>query len=146
MQIKIVNKSPFELPQYETSGAAAFDIKANLGQDVTYEIQPGFALLIPTGLYVELPEGTELQIRSRSGLAFKRYVIVLNAPGTIDSDYRGEIKVILMNIGSTPYIVSHGDRIAQGVISPVIKAQWVPVEELTNTQRGAGGFGSTGYR
>lgn len=144
MQIKIVNKSPFELPKYETTGSAAFDIKASLGEGKSIEIYPGGVMLIPTDLFVELPEGTELQIRSRSGLASKYKIIVLNAPGTIDSDYRGEIKIILMNLHTGPYIVSHGDRIAQGVLAPCLQAEWKEVQELSETERGTGGFGSTG--
>lgn len=144
MQVKIINKSPFELPKYETTGSAAFDIRANLGKDMTIEIYPGGVMVIPTGLYVELPPGIELQLRSRSGLASKYKIIVLNAPGTIDSDYRGEIKIILMNLHAGPYMVSHGDRIAQGVVAPYIKAEWKEVQELSETERGTGGFGSTG--
>jgi len=144
MKVKIVNKSPFELPQYETPGAAAFDIRASLSKDMSVEIYPGETALIDTDLYVELPPGTELQIRSRSGFAAKHKIIVLNAPGTIDSDYRGQIKIILMNLSTKPYLVSHGDRIAQGVLAPCIKAEWEEVSTLSDTERGEGGFGHTG--
>lgn len=146
MQVKIINKSPFELPQYETEGASAFDLRANLGEDKSIEIMSGGVMAVPTGLFIELPEGTEMQVRTRSGLAFKRHLFVLNSPGTIDSDYRGEIKIILMNANSGPCIISHGDRIAQGVVMPYIKVQWKKVDQLSDTTRGAGGFGSTGIK
>jgi dUTP pyrophosphatase len=130
------------LPKYETSGSAGLDIKAFIPSDMA--IPPMGRVKIPTGLFLEIPEGYEAQIRPRSGLAYKWGISILNSPGTIDSDYRGELEVILINIGSEPFTVKNGDRIAQMVISPVVRASVAEVERLSETKRGSGGFGSTG--
>ncbi|USN15449.1 dUTP pyrophosphatase [Brevundimonas phage vB_BpoS-Kikimora] len=130
------------MPAYESEQAAGMDLRAAL--DTTILIEPGRAALVPTGFNVAVPAGYELQVRSRSGLAAKRSVFVMNAPGTIDADYRGEIKVILHNAGAEPFLVERGDRIAQAVVSPVVQGRWVSVKTLSATQRGVGGFGSTG--
>ncbi len=142
--VKIVNKSNNQLPSYATGGAAGMDIRASLEATVT--LQPLERELIPTGLFIELPEGYEAQIRPRSGLAIKQGITCLNTPGTIDSDYRGEIKVILVNLGNAAQQVSNGDRIAQMVIAKTEKAALIAVEELNGTQRGSGGFGHTGIQ
>lgn len=140
--INIVNKSANPLPEYATEGSAGMDLRANLDGPVT--LQTLERLLIPTGLFIELPEGYEAQIRPRSGLAIKQGITCLNTPGTIDSDYRGEIKVILINLGKEPQTLQNGDRIAQMIISKVEKANLELVQELNDTQRGDGGFGHTG--
>lgn len=140
--VQIVNKSTNPLPAYATAGAAGMDIRANLEQSVTLQSLERF--LVPTGLFIELPHGFEAQIRPRSGLAIKQGITCLNTPGTIDSDYRGEIKVILINLGNEPQVIHHGDRIAQMVISKVENADLILVEELGASVRGAGGFGHTG--
>jgi dUTP pyrophosphatase len=140
--IHIVNKSANPLPEYATGGSAGMDLRANLAEQVT--LQSLERLLIPTGLFIQLPDGYEAQIRPRSGLAIKHGITCLNTPGTIDSDYRGEIKVILINLGKEPQTLHNGDRIAQMVISKVEKAGLILVEELNDTQRGEGGFGHTG--
>jgi dUTP pyrophosphatase len=132
------------LPSYETSGAAGADIRANLPDRGTVELAPGARALIPTGLRIEIPAGYEVQIRPRSGLALKHGITLPNTPGTIDSDYRGPLGVILMNAGQESFTVAHGDRIAQMVVAPVLQARFEPVESLSDTTRGAGGFGSTG--
>ena len=142
MTIKVVNKSGNDLPKFETAGAAGADLKAFLSGNVV--LQPNQRLLIPTGLFFEIPKGYEIQIRSRSGLASKYGVIVLNSPGTIDSDYRGEVKVLLYNSGDEPFKIMNGDRIAQAVIAKVEQAKFLQVETLDTTERGEGGFGSTG--
>ena len=142
MKVKIVNKSRFALPEYQTPLSAGLDIRANLDESVT--LQPLERAMIPTGLYVELPEGCEMQIRPRSGLAAKHGVTVLNSPGTIDADYRGEIKVILVNLSNTPFTIEAGERIAQMIVARYEQIEWVAAEELSSTERGAGGFGSTG--
>lgn len=142
MTIKIINRSPYELPEYQTESAAGMDLKANLEAPVTLESLE--RKIIPTGLYMELPEGYEAQIRPRSGLAAKQGITVLNSPGTIDADYRGEIGVILANLSSDKVVISPGDRIAQMVIAKHERAQWVAVTTLGDTDRGSGGFGSTG--
>lgn len=142
MKVKIVNNSRFALPEYQTPLSAGLDIRANLDDSVT--LQPLERALIPTGLFVELPEGYEMQIRPRSGLAAKHGVTVLNSPGTIDADYRGEIKVILVNLSSNPFTIEAGERIAQMVVARHEQIEWEAVEELGATERGAGGFGSTG--
>ena len=143
MKVKIVNKSGFDLPKYETEGAAAFDIRAIINQGVT-DIMPGEQMNIDTGLYFEIPKGYELQIRGRSGNAFRHGIGIVHGVGTIDSDYRGEVKVCLINHGEEVFYINHSDRIAQGVIAPIIQAEWEEVEELDTTERGTGGFGSTG--
>lgn len=142
MKVKIVNKSRFALPEYQTPLSAGLDIRANLDESVT--LQPLERAMIPTGLYVELPEGCEMQIRPRSGLAAKHGVTVLNSPGTIDADYRGEIKVILVNLSNTPFTIEAGERIAQMIVARYEQIEWEAAEELSSTERGAGGFGSTG--
>ncbi len=131
-----------ELPSYQSAGAAGADLRAHLAEDLV--IPPGTRAVVPTGLRLEIPEGYEGQVRPRSGLAAKAGVTVLNAPGTVDSDYRGEVGVILVNLGAEPFRVRHGDRIAQLVIAPVVRAGFVRAEEVGGTARGSGGFGSTG--
>ena len=142
MKVKIVNKSRFALPEYQTPLSAGLDIRANLDEPVT--LQPLERAMIPTGLYVELPEGCEMQIRPRSGLAAKHGITVLNSPGTIDADYRGEIKVILVNLSNEPFTIEAGERIAQMIVARYEQIEWEAAEELSSTERGAGGFGSTG--
>lgn len=142
MKVKIVNKSPFDTPFYATEKSAGMDIKANIETPIT--LAPLERAMVPTGLYIALPEGTEAQIRPRSGLAAKHGVTVLNTPGTIDADYRGEIKVILVNLSSTEFIINPGERIAQMVVARYEKVEWDSVELLDETERGVGGFGSTG--
>lgn len=131
------------LPTYETQGAAGLDLRAALPQS-DLELAPGGRGLVPTGLVLALPPGSEGQVRPRSGLALRHGVTVLNAPGTIDADYRGEVQVLLVNLGQEPFIIRHGDRIAQLIVAPVAQARLVEVESLDDTVRGAGGFGSTG--
>ena len=142
MEIKIINTSSNKLPQYETEGSAGMDIRANLDEAVT--LKPLERTLIPTGLFMEIPKGYEVQVRPRSGLAFKRGLTLVNTPGTIDSDYRGEIKVIMINLSDEQQTVSPGERIAQMVVAKYEQAVWKEVEQLSVTERGAGGFGSTG--
>lgn len=142
MQINIINKSEHPLPAYETAHAAGMDLRANITETVT--LAPLQRILIPTGLFIELPVGYEAQIRPRSGLAFKHGITVLNSPGTIDADYRGEIKVLLINLGSEPFEIKHGERIAQMIIAKHETANWQVVEQLSETTRGASGYGSTG--
>ncbi|MEM9349154.1 MAG: dUTP diphosphatase [Pseudomonadota bacterium] len=135
------------LPSYETAGAAGADLRANLPEDEREDgltLAPGSRALIPTGLRLEIPVGHEIQIRPRSGLALKHGLSLPNSPGTIDADYRGPLGVILINLGAEPYTVSHGERIAQMVLVPVLRASFEEVSALSNTERGAGGFGSTG--
>lgn len=142
IEVKIVNTSSNQLPQYESVGASGLDVKANLKEPIelgVFEVK-----VIPTGYFVEIPEGYEIQVRSRSGLAAKSGIIVLNSPGTIDSDYRGEIGVILINLGTQKFTINNGDRIAQLVLCPVEKIQWDNVICLGSTERNSGGFGSTG--
>jgi dUTP pyrophosphatase len=142
MKVKIVNKSRFALPEYQTPLSAGLDIRANLDEPVT--LQPLERAMIPTGLFVELPEGCEMQIRPRSGLAAKHGITVLNSPGTIDADYRGEIKVILVNLSNEPFTIEAGERIAQMIVARYEQIEWEAAKELSSTERGAGGFGSTG--
>ena len=142
MKVKIVNHSKHALPEYQTPLSAGLDIRANLDESVT--LRPLERAMIPTGLFVELPEGCEMQIRPRSGLAAKHGVTVLNSPGTIDADYRGEIKVILVNLSNTPFTIEAGERIAQMIVARYEQIEWEAAEELSSTERGAGGFGSTG--
>lgn len=150
MRVQIVNKSSNPLPTYSTAYSAGMDIRANLkndeGNDEIISIAPGERVLIPTGLYIQLPYGYEAQIRPRSGLALKYGITVLNTPGTIDADYRGEIGVCLINHGNDTFDVHHGDRIAQIVFAQVEQAALVEVSELVNTKRGDGGFGHTGIK
>ncbi len=140
--VKIINQSDNKTPQYATAGSAGMDIRANLISPITLE--PLQRFMVPTGLYIELPSGYEAQVRPRSGLANKQGITCLNSPGTIDSDYRGEIKAILINLSSQQQTINHGDRIAQIIISKVEKAEWQEVEQLNETARGEGGFGHTG--
>ncbi len=142
MLIKIINTSTNSLPAYETAFAAGMDLKAFIAEPIV--LKPMERALIPTGLFMELPIGFEAQVRPRSGLAFKHGITVLNSPGTIDADYRGEIKVLLVNLGTEHFTVQNGERIAQMVIAKHETAQWEQVTELSSTNRGAGGYGSTG--
>lgn len=140
--VKIINKSANPLPAYATAEAAGMDLRASLETAIT--LQPLERILIPTGLFIELPTGYEAQIRPRSGLAIKQGLTLLNTPGTIDADYRGEIKIIMINLSNEPQAIAPGERIAQMVIAPFVQARLQPVELLTETERGAGGFGHTG--
>ena len=142
MEVKIVNQSTNELPAYSTALSAGMDLRANLDSPVV--LKPLERTLVPTGLFIELPVGFEAQIRPRSGLALKKGITVLNSPGTIDADYRGEIKVILVNLSNEEFVINHGERICQMVVSKHETVAWKPVEVLEETQRGAGGFGHTG--
>lgn len=144
MKVKIVNQSRHPLPTYETTGSAGMDIRAQLDDPVV--LQPLERTLIPTGLYIELPQGYEAQIRPRSGLAAKKGITVANAPGTIDSDYRGEIKVIVINLSNDTHTLQDGERVAQMVIAKHEQVGWEEVDQLTGTERGAGGFGHTGTK
>ena len=144
MQLRIVNKSKHALPEYETAASAGMDLRANLDEPLT--LLPLQRVLVPTGLFIELPVGYEAQVRPRSGLAFKHGIGVLNSPGTIDADYRGEIKVILVNLSDQSFKIQDGERIAQMVISAHVQAQLEEVELLSETKRGAGGFGHTGHK
>ncbi len=144
MKINIINKSQHALPSYETIASAGMDLRANLTQPIV--IEPMERALIPTGLFMELPIGYEAQVRPRSGLALKKGITCLNSPGTIDADYRGEVGVILANLSKETFVVENGERIAQMVIAKHERAEWVAVEELSTTERGAGGFGSTGVK
>lgn len=140
--VKIINNSTNALPAYETIGSSGMDLRANLSQPVN--LLPMQRALIPTGLFIELPLGYEAQVRPRSGLAIKHGITCLNTPGTIDSDYRGELKIILINLSSEPFAIQHGERIAQMIIQPVVKAAWEEVKILNESKRGEGGFGHTG--
>ncbi|MBE0676573.1 MAG: dUTP diphosphatase [Bacteroidales bacterium] len=142
MKVKVVNKSKHELPQYGTGLSAGMDIRANLDKPVL--LLPGARTLVPTGLYIELPEGYEAQIRPRSGLALKKGITVLNSPGTIDADYRGEVGIILVNLSDEPFKINDGERICQMIISKHESIRWEETDEIGETQRGAGGFGHTG--
>ena len=133
------------LPAYETPGSAGMDLRAAVPEDEPLLLKPGARLLAPTGLCMAIPLGYEVQVRPRSGLAAKAGVTCLNTPGTIDSDYRGEVKVILINLGAEDFVIRRGDRIAQMVVAPVAQASWAEVDDLDATTRGAGGFGSTGH-
>jgi dUTP pyrophosphatase len=133
------------LPAYETSGSAGMDLRAAVPEEESLLLKPGARLLAPTGLCMAIPQGYEVQVRPRSGLAAKAGVTCLNTPGTVDSDYRGEVKVILINLGAEDFVIRRGDRIAQMVVAPVAQAVWVEVDDLDETGRGAGGFGSTGH-
>lgn len=144
MKVKIVNQSSNPLPQYATPGSSGMDLRAHLEQSM--EVRPMERVLVPTGLFIELPEGYEAQIRPRSGLAWKQGITCLNTPGTIDADYRGEIKVILINLDTTAHLIHPGDRIAQMVIQPVQQIGWEPVDQLNTSERNEGGFGSTGKK
>ncbi len=143
MKIKIVNKSNNPLPQYATVSSAGADLRANLETEI--QLKPMERTMVPTGIFIELPRGHEAQVRPRSGLAVKKGITVLNSPGTIDADYRGEVKVILINLSNDTATIAPGERIAQMIISRHEQAEWVETDELSQTQRGAGGFGSTGH-
>ncbi len=142
MQIEIINRSKHPIPKYETILSAGMDLYANLEESIV--LKPMQRTLVKTGLFIALPDNYEAQIRPRSGLSYKKGITVLNSPGTIDADYRGEIGVILINLSEENFIVEDGERVAQMVIAPYIKAKWTEVEELASTDRGEGGFGSTG--
>ena len=142
LKIKLINTSNNPSPSYSTALSAGVDLRANLTTAIT--LQPGERALIPTGLSIELPDGYEAQVRPRSGLAYKHGISVLNSPGTIDADYRGDIGVILINLGQEEFKVNHGERIAQMVVAPYTQVQFIESETLSETQRGAGGFGSSG--
>jgi dUTP pyrophosphatase len=144
MKINIINQSKHALPAYETVASAGMDLRANLSECLL--LKSGERLLVPTGLFIALPEGYEAQIRPRSGLAFKHGITVLNSPGTIDADYRGELKVLLINHGAEDFEIKDGERIAQMVIAAHARIEWNSVTELEETERGAGGFGSTGKK
>ncbi|MFD1161280.1 MULTISPECIES: dUTP diphosphatase [Hwangdonia] len=144
MQIKIINKSNHDLPHYETIASAGMDLRANISESRT--LKPLERSIVGTGLFIELPIGFEAQVRPRSGLAAKKGITVLNAPGTIDADYRGEIGVILVNLSNEDFVINNGERIAQLVIAKHDRAEWIEVEELSETSRGEGGFGSTGTK
>ena len=144
MKIKIINKSKHELPSYATHAAAGMDLRANLDEPIVLKSLE--RTLVPTGLFIELPVGYEAQIRPRSGLAFKNGLTVLNSPGTIDADYRGEVKVILVNLSKEDFTINDGERVAQMVIAKHEQAEWIEVEQLMETARGEGGFGSTGKK
>ncbi|WP_041632715.1 dUTP diphosphatase [Maribacter sp. HTCC2170] len=144
MNIKIINKSAHALPHYETIASAGMDLRANSTDTIT--LQPLERTIVKTGLFIELPIGYEAQVRPRSGLAAKKGITVLNAPGTVDADYRGEIGVILVNLSNDPFVIENGERVAQLVIAKHERAEWQEVKELSDTSRGAGGFGSTGTK
>ena len=144
IDIKCVAKNGAVIPQYKTAGAAGADVTACIEKDIVLEAMQ--TAIVPTGLFFEIPEGYEIQVRPRSGLAAKNGITVLNTPGTIDSDYRGELKVILINLGKEPFTVKNGERIAQIIVAPVTLGNFIPFKELSSTQRGEGGFGSTGVK
>ena len=144
MNIKITNKSAHVLPHYETMASAGMDLRANITEAIT--LQPLERTIVKTGLFIELPIGYEAQVRPRSGLAAKKGITVLNAPGTVDADYRGEIGVILVNLSNEAFVIENGERIAQLVIAKHERAEWNEVDQLSDTSRGAGGFGSTGTK
>lgn len=144
MQIKIINKSNHELPNYETIASAGMDLRANISEPITLKSLE--RTIIKTGLFIELPIGYEAQVRPRSGLAAKKGITVLNSPGTVDADYRGEIGVILVNLSNEDFVIENGERIAQLIIAKHERAEWLEVNELSETSRGEGGFGSTGVK
>ena len=144
IEVEIINQSAFDLPAYATEGAAGLDIRSNISEAIV--LSPLERQLIPTGLFVAIPLGYEIQIRPRSGLAFKHGITVLNTPGTIDADYRGEIKVLLVNLSNAPFSIEPGERIAQMVLTKHETLSWKTTKELPSTERGAGGFGSTGVK
>ena len=144
MQIKIINQSQHDLPNYETLASAGMDLRANLSEPIV--LKPLERAIVKTGLFIELPMGYEAQVRPRSGLAAKKGITVLNSPGTVDADYRGEIGVILVNLSNEPFTIENGERIAQLIIAKHERAEWISVDNLSETERGAGGFGSTGVK
>ncbi|MBP9849390.1 MAG: dUTP diphosphatase [Flavobacterium sp.] len=144
MQIKIINKSNHALPNYETIASAGMDLRANISEPITLKSLE--RTIVKTGLFIELPIGYEAQVRPRSGLAVKKGITVLNSPGTVDADYRGEIGVILVNLSNEDFVIENGERIAQLIIAKHERAEWIEVNELSETSRGEGGFGSTGVK
>ena len=142
LKVKVINRSKHDLPRYETALSAGMDVRANLDDPIV--LKPLARALVPTGLFVELPAGYEMQVRPRSGLAAKYGLTVLNAPGTVDADYRGEVKVILANLSADEFVINDGERIAQLVVAQLSQVEWGETDELSDTSRGAGGFGSTG--
>ena len=144
MKVKVVNKSKHSLPHYSTIESAGMDLRANIEEPIA--LKPLERTIVKTGIFMELPVGFEAQVRPRSGLAFKKGITVLNSPGTIDADYRGEVGVILVNLSAEEFVIEDGERIAQMVIAKHEQADWVEVETLDDTERGAGGFGSTGVK
>ncbi len=142
MKVKIVNKSDLPLPVYKTKGASGVDLQANIKEEIT--LKPSERQLIPTGLYMEIPEGYEAQVRARSGLAIKHGITLINSVGTIDSDYRGELCVPLVNLGTEDFVIKHGDRIAQMIFAKYESVEWELADSVEDTERGTGGFGSTG--
>lgn len=142
MKVKIINKSKHALPEYATEYSAGLDLRANITNEIT--LKPLERILVPTGLFLELPKGYEAQIRPRSGLAIKHGISVLNSPGTIDADYRGEIQVILINLSQDDFVIKDGERVCQMVIAAHSQVEWVSVDVIDDTERGAGGFGHTG--
>jgi dUTP pyrophosphatase len=144
MKVKVVNKSKHSLPNYSTIASAGMDLRANIELPIT--LKPLERIIVKTGIFIELPIGYEAQVRPRSGLAFKKGITVLNSPGTIDADYRGEVGVILVNLSSDNFVIEDGERIAQMVIAKHEQADWVEVEKLEESERGSGGFGSTGVK
>lgn len=143
-KVKVINRSEFPLPEYETAMAVGLDVRANITESVV--IKPLGRAMIPTGLFFEIPQGFEIQVRPRSGLAAKRGITVLNSPGTIDPDYRGEVRVVLVNLSSEDFVLERGERIAQLVLARYEKLKWEEAEQLDDTARGSGGFGSTGLQ
>lgn len=143
--MRLAHGQDLPLPAYETDGAAGMDLRAAVAEDAPLRLRPGARAAVPTGLAIALPLGHEAQVRPRSGLALRNGVTLLNSPGTIDADYRGEIKVILINLGEDEFLVRRGDRIAQLIIAPIAQARWQELDDLDTTTRGAGGFGSTGH-
>jgi dUTP pyrophosphatase len=144
MNVKVINKSKHALPNYSTIASAGMDLRVNIDESIS--LKPLERIIVKTGIFMELPVGFEAQVRPRSGLAFKNGITVLNSPGTIDADYRGEVGVILVNLSAEEFIIEDGERIAQMVIAKHEQAQWVEVESLENSERGSGGFGSTGVK
>lgn len=144
MQVKVINRSSNPLPAYSTLLSAGMDVRAELSESITLE--PMQRVIVPTGLYFEIPAGYEIQVRPRSGLAAKHGITVLNSPGTIDADYRGELKVILVNLSSEPFVIEKGERIAQIVLAAHAHIEWEEASELSDSERGEGGFGSTGVK
>lgn len=144
MNVKIINKSKHDLPNYSTSASAGMDLRANISEQIN--LKPLERVIVKTGIFIELPIGYEAQVRPRSGLAFKKGITVLNSPGTIDADYRGEVGVILVNLSSEEFLIEDGERIAQMIIAKHEKAEWIEVETLDSSERGFGGFGSTGVK
>lgn len=142
--VKIINRSKHQLPAYETLFSAGMDVRANLTTPIT--LQPMERALVPTGLFIQLPEGYECQIRPRSGLAFKKGISIVNSPGTIDADYRGEIGIILINLSNKPFVINDGERICQMVVKQYSRVEWEVVDSLDDSERGAGGFGHTGVK